>query len=55
MPILAILPLLEAPYPRLHVISTPVNTIDDGLRTLVAARVEQMYDAPESGWPHSRF
>ena len=46
---MAILPILEAPDPRLRVISTPVKTIDDGLRTLIADMFEQMDDAPEIG------
>ena len=46
---MAILPILAAPDPRLRVISTPVKTIDDGLRTLIADRFEQMYDAPGIG------
>lgn len=46
---MAILPILEAPDPRLRVISTPVKTIDDGLRTLIADMFEQMYDAPGIG------
>jgi peptide deformylase len=39
---------------RLRVISTPVKTIDDGLRTLIADMFETMYDAPGSGWPFNR-
>ena len=46
---LAILPIREAPDRRLGVISTPVNTIDDGLRTLIADMFEQMPDAPGIG------
>lgn len=46
---MASLPLLAAPDPRLGVISTPVKTIDDGLRTLIADMFEQMYDAPGVG------
>jgi peptide deformylase len=46
---MAILPILEAPDPRLRVSSTPVKTIDDGLRTLIADMFEQMYDAPGIG------
>ena len=42
---MAILPLRKAPDPRLRVISTPVKTVDDGLRTLIADMFEQMYDA----------
>jgi peptide deformylase len=43
---MAILPILEAPDPRLRVISTPVKTIDDGLRTPIADMFEEMDDAP---------
>ena len=46
---MAILPILEAPDPRLRVISTPVKTIDDGLRTLIADMFEQMSDAAGIG------
>lgn len=46
---MAILPILEAPDPRLRVISTPVETIDDGLRTLIADMFGTMYDAPGIG------
>lgn len=46
---MAILPILEAPDPRLRVISTPVETIDDGLRTLIADMFKTMYDAPGIG------
>ena len=48
-PAMAILPILEAPDPRLRVISTPAKTIDDGLRTLIADMFAQMYDAPGIG------
>lgn len=34
---------------RLRVISTPEETIDDGLHTLIADMFEQMYDAPGIG------
>ena len=46
---MAILPILEAPDPRLRVISTPVDTIDDDLRTMIADMFETMYDAPGIG------
>jgi peptide deformylase len=46
---MAILPILEAPDPRLRVISTPVDGVDDELRTLVADMFETMYDAPGIG------
>ena len=48
-PATAILPILEAPDPRRRVISTPVKTIDDGLRTLIADMFEQMDGAPGIG------
>ena len=46
---MALLPILEAPDPRLRVISTPVKTINDGLRTLIADMFEQIHDAPGIG------
>jgi peptide deformylase len=46
---MAIRPILEAPDPRLRVISKPVETIDDDIRTLVADMFETMYDAPGIG------
>jgi peptide deformylase len=46
---MALLPILEAPDPHLRLISTPVNTIDDRLRTLIAGMFEQMDDAPGIG------
>jgi peptide deformylase len=46
---MAILPILEASDPRLCLISTPVKTIDDGLRTLIADMFEQTYDAAGIG------
>ncbi len=46
---MAILPILEAPDPRLRIISTPVDTVDDDLRALVADMFETMYDAPGIG------
>jgi peptide deformylase len=46
---MAILQILEAPDPRLRVISKPVEGIDDELRTLVADMLETMYDAPGIG------
>ena len=41
-PAMAILPIVEAPDPNQHLISAPVKTIDDGLRTLIADKFEQM-------------
>ena len=46
---MAILPILEAPDPRLRVISTPVDAVDDDLRALIADMFETMYDAPGIG------
>ncbi|SNS30217.1 peptide deformylase [Sphingomonas laterariae] len=46
---MAILPILEAPDPRLRTISTPVETVDDDLRALIADMFETMYDAPGIG------
>ena len=46
---MAILPILETPDPRLRVISTPVETVDDELRTLIDDMFETMYDAPGIG------
>jgi peptide deformylase len=46
---MAILPILEVPDPRLRVISTPVDTVDDGVRALVRDMFETMYDAPGIG------
>ena len=46
---MAILPILEAPDPRLRVKSTPVETVDDELRELIADMYETMYDAPGIG------
>lgn len=46
---MAIRPIIEAPDARLRVKSKPVETIDDGIRTLVADMFETMYDAPGIG------
>jgi peptide deformylase len=46
---MAILPILEAPDPRLRVISKPVDTVDDELRALIDDMFETMYDAPGIG------
>ncbi len=42
---MAILPIVEVPDPRLRQISTPVETVDDGVRKLIADMFETMYDA----------
>lgn len=46
---MAILPIIETPDPRLKTISTPVDTVDDELRALIADMFETMYDAPGIG------
>ncbi|HEV7288754.1 peptide deformylase [Sphingomonas sp. R647] len=46
---MAILPILEVPDPRLKTISTPVETVDDDLRALIADMFDTMYDAPGIG------
>ena len=42
---MAIREILEVPDPRLKTVSTPVESFDDDLRTLVADMFETMYDA----------
>ena len=46
---MAVRPILEAPDPRLRVISTPVAQVDDDLRALIDDMFETMYDAPGIG------
>lgn len=46
---MALLPILEAPDPRLKVKSTPVEAVDDDLRVLIDSMFETMYDAPGIG------
>ena len=46
---MAILPIIETPDPRLRVKSTPVESIDDTLQTLIDDMFETMYDAPGIG------
>jgi peptide deformylase len=46
---MAILPILEAPDPRLRVKSTPVETVDADLRKLIDDMFDTMYDAPGIG------
>ena len=46
---MTIRPILEAPHPVLKQVSTPVETFDDDLRTLIADMFETMYDAPGIG------
>ena len=42
---MARLPILVAPDPFLKQIATPVDTVDDDIRTLLADMLETMYDA----------
>ena len=42
---MAILPIIEAPDPRLKTVSKPVDTFDDQLKILVHDMFETMYDA----------
>jgi len=45
----AILPIIEAPDPRLKVKSTPVEKVDDELRALMDDMLDTMYAAPGIG------
>jgi peptide deformylase len=42
---MAVLPIVEIPDPVLRRVSTPVGTVDDGVRALVADMIETMYAA----------
>jgi peptide deformylase len=46
---MSLLPIVEVPDPRLRQISSPVEKVDDELRTLIADMFETMYDAPGIG------
>ena len=46
---MAIREIIEIPDPRLKLVSKPVETFDDDLRTLVADMFETMYEAPGIG------
>ena len=46
---MAIRSIIEAPDPRLRVVSEPVDAVDDDLRALIADMFETMYDAPGIG------
>ena len=46
---MALLPILEVPDPRLRQISTPVETVTDETRALIADMFETMYAAPGIG------
>jgi len=47
--VMAILPILTAPDPRLKTVSEPVSEVDDELRALMDDMLETMYDAPGIG------
>jgi peptide deformylase len=46
---MAILSILEAPDPRLKIVSTPVEAFDEALQALIDDMFETMYDAPGIG------
>ena len=46
---MTILPIIEAPDPRLRVVSEPVAAVDDALRALMDDMIATMYDAPGIG------
>lgn len=46
---MALLPIIEVPDPRLRAISTPVETVNDDIRDLIADMFDTMYDAPGIG------
>lgn len=46
---MAILPIIWAPDPRLKTVSTPVETVDDGVRALMDDMLATMYDEPGIG------
>ena len=42
---MAVLPIVEVPDPRLKLISSPVDGVDDEIRALIADMFDTMYDA----------
>ena len=46
---MSLLPIIEVPDPRLRIISTPVDSVDEELRDLIADMFDTMYDAPGIG------
>ena len=46
---MAILPIIIAPDPRLKLVSTPVEVVDDEVRRLMDDMLETMYAAPGIG------
>lgn len=47
--LMALLPILRYPDPRLHKVAKPVQQVDDRIRQLVRDMAETMYDAPGVG------
>jgi peptide deformylase len=46
---MALLPIITLPDPRLRLLSTPVETVDDEIRRLLDDMIETMYEAPGVG------
>ena len=46
---MSLLPILEDPDKRLRTVASPVETVDDALRTLIDDMFETMYEAPGIG------
>jgi peptide deformylase len=46
---MALLPIITLPDPRLRLISTPVEIVDDEIRRLLDDMIETMYEAPGVG------
>ena len=46
---MAVLPIVEIPDPRLRLVSKPVDTVDDAVRTLVGDMTDTMYAAQGIG------
>ena len=46
---MSVRPILIAPDPRLKLVSEPVATVDDPIRSLIADMIETMYDADGIG------
>ena len=44
-----LLPILRYPDPRLKIVATPIDKIDDGIRRLANDMAETMYEAPGIG------
>ena len=42
---MAVLPIVEVPDPRLKLVSSPVDGVDDEIRSLIADMFDTMYDA----------